>query len=131
PKGNFSYQGRGSRLPLEFVDNRMFVHMRLALSDGTFADRRVRVDTGSNDAVSDNIVRKSRERLKSVQGVGLGTPYVDYSGVIDRIQIGPYAIRHSWGASNDNPAVGMEILRRFTMTFDAGRGALYLERNSH
>jgi hypothetical protein len=131
PKENFRYRGDGARLPLDFLDNRMFVNMRLALTTGISANRHVRVDTGSNDAVSDNIVRQSPERLKSLQGVGLGTPYVDYSGVIDRVQIGPYAIHHSWGASNDNPAVGMEILRRFTMTFDVGRDALYLEPNSH
>jgi hypothetical protein len=115
PKENFRYRGSGARLPLDFVDNRMFVNMRLALSTGISATRHVRVDTGSNDAVSDNIVRQSPERLKSLQGVGLGTPYGD----------------HSWGASNDNPAAGMEILRRFTMTFDVGRDTLYLEPNSH
>jgi len=131
PKQNFRHAGRGARLPLYFIDNRMFVNMRLALSNGVSVKRRVRVDTGSNDAVSDNIVRQSPQHLKSVQGVGLGKPYVDYSGVIDRVQIGPFAIRHSWGASNDNPAVGMEILRRFTLTFDTGRNSLYLEPNSH
>jgi len=112
-------------------ENRMFVDLRLSVSAGQPVVHRVRVDTGSSDAVSDDLVRESPERRKSRQGVGLGQPYIDYSGVLDRVEIGPYVIRHSWGASNSKPAMGMEILRRFTTTFDAARGVLYLEPNSH
>ena len=91
----------------------------------------MRIDTGSGDAVSDNLVRRSSERRRSVQGVGLGQPYVDYSGVFDSVELGPYAIAHCWGPSNDHPAVGMEILRRFTLTFDVPHRRLYLLPNAH
>ena len=131
PAKEFRYRGTGAAIPLAFPDNRMFIDLGLSLSNGYSAVHHVRVDTGSNDAVSDDLVRQSPRRLKSVQGVGLGQSYVDYSGMLDRIQIGPYLIRHSWGASNSTPAIGMEILRRFTMTFDVTRGVLYLEPNAH
>jgi hypothetical protein len=98
--------------------------------NGTSVVRRMRVDTGSEDAASDNLVRRSKERRRSLQGVGLGTPYVDYSGVFDSLRIGPYVIHHAWGPSNDHPAVGMEILRRFTTTFNVPAGRLCLEPNA-
>lgn len=130
PQSTFRYRGNGAALPMAFIDNRMFVDLKLSLSNGVPAVHRVRIDTGSDDAVSDDLVKQSPERRKSQQGVGLGQPYVDYSGVLDRVQIGPYTIRHSWGASNSAPAVGMEVLRRFTMTFEAARNVLHLEPNA-
>jgi hypothetical protein len=63
------------------------------------------------------------------QGVGLGTSYIDYSGELDSVRIGPDGIHHVWGPSNDHPAIGMEVLRRLTMTFDLRHGRLYLEPN--
>lgn len=128
---SFRYDGKGAAVPLAFEDNRMFVGLKLSVVPGKFETHKVRVDSGSDDAVSDNLVRQSPERRKSVQGVGLGQSYIDYSGVFDSVGIGPYTIRHSWGPSNDRPAFGMEILRRFTSTFDVPRGVLYLEPNAH
>jgi|GEM_PF-755831 len=127
----FKYRGRGAAVPLDFPENRMFVDLRLSVNTDPPVVHRVRVDTGSSDAVSDDLVRQSSERRKSWQGVGLGQPYIDYSGILDRVEIGPYVVRRSWGASNSKPAMGMEILRRFITTFDATRGVLYLEPNSH
>lgn len=130
PAKHFVYRGRGAAVPVTFADNRLFVDLTLAVRGRKPVVHRVRIDTGSNDAVSDDLVKQSPERRKSLQGVGLGQPYVDYSGVLDRVTIGPYTIRHSWGPSNPKPAMGMEILRRFTLTFDVTRGRLYLEPNA-
>jgi hypothetical protein len=116
----------GATIPLIVTNDRFFINLRLTLPNGVAATHRVRVDTGSDDAVSDDLVRQSPTRRKSTQGVGLGTPYVDYSGVFASVQIGPYAITNVWGPSGNPPAVGMEILRRFILTFDARRGRLGL-----
>ena len=105
--------------------------MKLTLSNGVSAVHSLRLDTGSEDATSDNLVRQSPERQKALQGVGLGKPYVDYSGVFESVQLGPYTIHHVWGTSNDKPAVGMEILRRFALVFDVPHRWLYLEPNLH
>jgi len=127
----FHPEGSGTSIPLALDDDRLYVDMRLHLAGGVSEVRRMRIDTGSGDAVSDNLVRRSSERRRSVQGVGLGQPYVDYSGVFDSVELGPYAIAHCWGPSNDHPAVGMEILRRFTLTFDVPHRRLYLLPNAH
>jgi hypothetical protein len=127
----FQYTGGGARVPLESQNNRLYISMKLSLANGISAIRMVRIDTGSDDAVSDNLVRQSPTRRRSVQGVGLGHPYTDYSGVFASVQVGPYHIHNVWGPSNDEPAVGMEILRRFKLTFDVGHGWLYLQPTSH
>ncbi len=126
-----TFRTRGSSVPLILDHDRLYVNMTLTPAGSGSETHRVRIDTGSGDAVSDNLVRKSRERRRSLQGVGLGQSYVDESGVFETIRIGPYTIRRSWGPSNDHPAVGMEILRRFTTTFDVSHGRLTLEPNSH
>lgn len=127
----FRHPGPGTTVPLHVENHRLFVDMTFTLSNGVSATHRVRIDTGSEDAASDDLVKQSPERRLARQGVGLGTPYVDYSGVFERIRIGRYVVRHAWGASNARPTVGMEILRRFTMTFDVPHRRLYLEPNAH
>lgn len=121
----------GSAIPLKFADNRLFVPMRLSLSNGVSASRTVRIDTGSEDAVSDDLVKQSPQRRETLEGVGLGHPYYDYSGVFASVRLGPYVVRNVWGPSNASPAVGMEILRRFTMTFDVSHRKLYIEPNKY
>jgi hypothetical protein len=116
----------GATIPLIVTNDRFFINLKLTLPNGVPATHRVRVDTGSDDAVSDDLVRQSSTRRKSTQGVGLGTPYVDYSGLFASVRIGPYTITNVWGPSGNPPAVGMEILRRFVLTFDARRGQLGL-----
>lgn len=116
----------GATIPLIVANDRFFINLKLTLPSGLTETHRVRVDTGSGDAVSDDFVRQSSTRRKSTQGVGLGTPYVDYSGLFASVQIGPYAITNVWGPSGNPPAIGMEILRRFILTFDARRGRLGL-----
>lgn len=118
-------------LPLTHRNDRLYVDAKLTLPNGISATHAMRIDTGSEDAASDNLVRQSTERRAARQGVGLGTAYVDTSGLFESVALGPYAVHHAWGASNDHPAVGMEILRRFTMTFDVPHGRLYLEPNGH
>jgi hypothetical protein len=128
---SFGYGGGGSAIPLTDRADHLFIPMQLSVTNRIYAKRSVRIDTGSDDAVSDDLVRESPTRRKSVQGVGLGQAYVDYSGVFSTIQIGPYSIRNAWGPSNSVPTVGMEILRRFVLTFDVPRKLLYLEPTRH
>lgn len=127
----YRYEGKGAMLPLTSTENRLYVDVKLTLSNGIGATHAMRLDTGSEDAASDDLVRRSPERRLARQGVGLGTAYVDTSGVFESVELGPYAIHRAWGASNDHPALGMEILRRFTMTFDVPHGRLFLEPNGH
>ncbi|HZD46258.1 MAG TPA: hypothetical protein VE109_09265, partial [Acidobacteriaceae bacterium] len=63
-------------------------------------------------------------------GNGLGTSYQDVSGVYDTVILGPFTFRHVWGPAGAVPIIGMEMMRRFTLTFDTNRALLYLEPNA-
>jgi Aspartyl protease len=128
---SFTHTSSGATVPLIAANDRLFVNMTLTLPNGVSATHRVRIDTGSDDAVSDDIVRESSIRRKSLQGVGIGSAYVDYSGLFATVQMGPYRMYNVWGPSGNPPAVGMEILRRFILTFDVPRGQLTLEPTAH
>jgi Aspartyl protease len=128
---SFVRTSSGAMVPLIVANDRLFVYMTLTLPNGISATHRVRVDTGSDDAVSDDLVRQSSIRQKSLQGVGIGKAYVDYSGLFATVQMGPYRIHNVWGPSGNPPAVGMEILRRFILTFDVPRGQLIFEPTAH
>jgi hypothetical protein len=126
----FTYQGDGKSIPLELTNSRLYVSVGLAAKPGELVQRRVRVDTGSEDSVDDDTVRHSATTQKTVLGNGLGTSYEDVSGIYDTVVIGPFTFRKVWGPAGAVPIIGMEMLRRFTMTFDASRGMLYLEPNA-
>lgn len=129
PKG-FTYPGPGKSMPVELTNSRLYVQVGLAAQPGQLVERRVRVDTGSEDSVDDDTVRSSPKTRQTILGNGLGTSYQDVSGVYDSVVIGPYVFRNVWGPAGAVPIVGMEMLRRFTLTFDATRGLLYLEPNA-
>jgi hypothetical protein len=126
----FAYRGDGKPLPLELTNSRLYVHIGLAAKPGDLVERRLRVDTGSEDSVDDDTVRNSPTTQKTTLGNGLGASYEDVSGVYDMVVIGPFTFRHVWGPAGAVSIVGMEMLRRFTLTFDTKRGLLYLEPNS-
>jgi hypothetical protein len=126
----FRYAGSGASLPLLAKHDKLYIPMTLQLPNGKPVRREARIDTGSEDAASDDLVKQSPERRETRLGIGLGQSYIDYSGVFARVQLGPYVVKHAWGPSNPVPTVGMEILRRFTMTFDVPHGRLWLEPNA-
>jgi hypothetical protein len=126
----FVYRGDGKSLPLELTDSRLYVHIGLAAKPGDLVERRLRVDTGSEDSIDDDTVKTSPDTQKTTLGNGLGTSYEGVSGVYDTVVIGSFTFHHVWGPAGAVPIVGMEMMRRFTLTFDAKRGLLYLEPNS-
>ena len=48
------------------------------------------------------------------------------SGKYRSVRFGPYVFRDFWGPGGNPPLIGMELLQRFVMTFDAPHGRIYL-----
>jgi hypothetical protein len=126
----FTYGGDGKPLPLELTNSRLYIRVGLAAKPGELLDRRLRVDTGSEDSIDDDTIRGSAKLQKTTVGNGLGTSYEDVSGVYDTVKIGPFVFRNVWGPAGAVPIIGMEMMRRFTLTFDTPSGLLYLEPNA-
>jgi Aspartyl protease len=126
----FVYRGKGQSLPLELTNSRLYIQAGLAAKPGQPVQRRLRVDTGSEDSIDDDTIRSSSVTQKTTLGNGLGNSYEDVSGVYDTVVIGPFKFRHVWGPAGAVAIIGMEMMRRFTLTIDAMHGRLYLDPNS-
>ena len=113
-------------LPLIVEKQKLYIEVRVDVKAGLSVVHRLRVDTGSGDSINDPIVAQAIETRRTQIGNGLGTPYEAVSGEVDAIHLGPFIIRNVWGPGGKGPAIGMEVLRRFVVTFDAPGGKLYL-----
>jgi Aspartyl protease len=117
-------------VPLTARKRWMYLPAELVAQDGTRARHELVIDTGSEDSVDDPLVTRSPQRRSTVLGNGLGADYAGASGVLARVRIGPFVWNDVWGPAS-RPAVGMEMLRRFTLTFDLSRRTLELVPNAH
>ncbi len=124
---SYIYHGDGTAIPLILENNRLYLSAELEVSAGHSVTHRLRIDTGSEDSVNDAVVRQAADVRSTNLGNGLGENFKSYSGIFASVKIGPYSIKHVWGPGGPNPSIGMELLRRFIITFDAPHGKMYLE----
>lgn len=114
-------------LPLIEESGRFFVDVTLDVRPGLSATHRARIDTGSGDAVKDELAAQARVTQKTILGNGLGANFEAPSGIFDAVHLGPYTFKHVWGPGTPGTLIGMEMLRRFVVTFDAPNGRLFLQ----
>jgi hypothetical protein len=127
PAGKYRAERDEVAIPLMADKNKLFVDLKLDVRPGLSVDQRVRVDTGSEESVNSPQMGQGRDVRRTVLGNGLGSNFEAVSGKIDAVHIGPFTIRDVWGPGGNGPAVGMELLRRFVVTFDARAGKMYLK----
>lgn len=113
-------------LPLIVEKQKLYVDATLEVTPGRRVVHRLRIDTGSEDSVNDPLMAEGLETRKVTLGNGLGASYQAVSGRIAAVHLGPFTVRDVWGPGGSAPAIGMEMLRRFIVTFDAPAGKLYL-----
>lgn len=119
--------GRGEvALPLIVEGAKLYVDAGLEVTPGRTVVHRLRIDTGSEDSVNDPLMAEGLETRTVTLGNGLGSNYQGKSGRIAAVHLGPFTVRDVWGPGGAAPAIGMEMLRRFVVTFDAPAGKLYL-----
>lgn len=114
-------------IPLTKRDGKLYVTMTVATATGQPVQHEVRVDTGSDTLVSDAIVDQSTPTAPVVIRDSTGRATSVRAGVLRSVQVGPYALYNVWGASEGEPSIGMELLRRFVVTFDVAHSRMYLE----
>ena len=126
----FKRPANATAVPLMVENHRFFLSVTIDLADDTVT-HRVRIDSGSGDSVADEVVKRGRNVRETRLGNGLGENFKGYSGVYKAVHIGPFVFRDVWGPGAPHPAIGMEVLRRFTSIFDVPHRQLYLSPNSH
>lgn len=118
---------KGESIPLIVDGDKLFLEAKLEVPAGKTVTHKLRIDTGSESSINDEVAQQSEEVRTSTLGGGLGENFKSYSGVFTSATIGPYTFKKFWGPAGPRPAIGMELLRRFVLTFDAPHGRLYLD----
>jgi len=124
---SYRHEGDTASIPLLVEGDKLFLEAQLEVPAGRVVRHKLRIDTGSESSVNDEVARESEEVRSSNLGGGLGENFQSYSGVYTSVKLGPFTVKHVWGPGGPNPSIGMEMLRRFIITFDAPHGRIYLE----
>ena len=125
----FAFKPTTGATPIPIVrrDGKLYAKVTLATANGRPVEREALIDTGSDTLVSDSIVEQSTTAPAVVIRNSAGGAVSAYTGQLRSVQLGPYALYNVWGASDGEPSIGMELLRRFVVTFDVAHSRMYLE----
>jgi len=139
--GDFSYQGKGSSLPLEFVSNFPFVDCAARLADGKSVSLKMLVDLGASHALSLNSGSQPEVQApaKTIDFWSKGAKLEIHgrSGRIKSLTIGKHVLKDvlaGFYAAKMMPLekdgnLGNDALRRFNLIFDYSRRTLIVEPN--
>lgn len=117
----------GAALALSVEGGKLFLPATLDVKPGRVFERKLRIDTGSESSVNDPSAAEAGVTAKQLLGGGLGQSYEGVSGKFRAVRLGPYTIRDVWGPGGSPSAIGMDMLQRFVVTFDAPRRRIYLQ----
>jgi hypothetical protein len=125
---SYRYGGAGAAIPIVLTKHTPHVDAVITVQGLSPQRRRLLIDSGSEDAVDDDTIARSTAPKRSVSGgVGLGKRFSAVFGPVDKLELGPYAVRDLAGVSGGVALIGSEVLRRFTVVYDYRHGVMYLE----
>ena len=127
----FHYAGAGEAIPVVLVKNTPHVRAKIAVRTRPAEERELLVDSGSEDALDDDLLAQSPKRLEIVGGVGLGKEFRTILGRADSLQMGTFILNNPFGATGGVALIGTEVLRRFDVIFDYSHSQMILEPNTH
>jgi len=130
----YLYSGPGESLPI-LVDQEArnpFLTAEVTVQGAAPQQRKLLIDTGSNDALDDSFVAQSTgPKIEIVGGVGLGKEYKFDAGKVSRLRLGGVSFEDVDAGAGGVALIGGEILRRFTVIFDFAHARMILEPNEH
>jgi hypothetical protein len=132
-------------VPLEVRNSAAFVPVTITV-DGRTIEARLRLDTGSGGALTFNAPFVRAHGLASGPGLiagaswGVGGRSMEVNRVLESATMGAFTLQAPVGTLSLDTAgvlsgaegdglVGGDVLRRFTVTLDYGRGRMYLRAN--
>lgn len=114
-------------IPLVKRNGKLYVTLTVANASGQPVAREARVDTGSDLLFSDGAQVIGASTAQTVVRDSTGRAAYAPAAQVRTVQVGPYALYNVWGAEQGEPAIGMELMRRFVVTFDVAHSRMYLE----
>lgn len=128
----YEYRGTGEALPLTFDRRLPYLTARLTVAGVPPENRRLLLDSGSEDAVDDDLILKSTGPHREVTGgVGLGQPYRVTFGWVEHLDLGQFRLSQLPSVAPGVALIGGEVLRRFRVIVDYSRNRLILEPGAH
>jgi hypothetical protein len=127
----YNYSGNGEVIPITIKKKHAYVTAKMKLAGRESVPREYLVDSGSSDAVNDDLIaQSSAPKVEVVGGVGLGQEFKVILSRVERLQLGSIVFENTNGASGGQK-IGGELLHRFTVIFDYSRQRMVLEPNRH
>ena len=142
----FRYEGRALAIPLTLIQDLPFVDLDISLPNGKSIKGSFLIDSGGNMVVHvfkpiaerDNLANGLETLAETGHGIGGTTRRVAVRG--SALALGSFQFARpvvvftgDTAVLRANPAssglIGMEVLRRFKVTFDYSRSRIYLEPN--
>ncbi len=124
---HFTYRGNGTPVQLVLRPPRAYVSVLVAAKGLAPEKHLLRLDTGSSDAVDDDIILRSHAPKKTITGgVGIGGRFRAYLGTVTELQVGPYVLHNLPSATSGVQLIGDTVWRKFNIVFDFSRSVMYL-----
>jgi predicted aspartyl protease len=117
---------KGASLRLKLTAGKLYLPATIEPRPGLRIERDLRIDTGSESSVNDPSAANAPLIASATLGNGLGANFDGVSGKYHSISIGPYRFEGVWGPGGNPPLIGMELLQRFVITFDAPGRKIHL-----
>jgi hypothetical protein len=142
---DFQYSGSGEIVAVTIENDEPFLQAKILPLEGAATDAKLKIDTGSTDALGLNgsFVHEaglvhSTQKVLPQPGVALGGLTENYVTRVAGLQIGNLFIQgplagYSKDLSRigDAGTIGGEVFHRFRAIFDYSRGHLILEKNKY
>jgi predicted aspartyl protease len=146
---SYRYSGSGDIVPIQFINKKPFVNVKLKLEGRDAVEGTFMIDTGADGAMTVNrpFVRahqllKSLTKIRQAKLGGLGGAAESITARAEHVQLGRFVIsktlvsfsqaaKGSDALANYAGALGGEIFRRFTVILDYSRGRIIFEPNAH
>jgi RNA polymerase sigma factor (sigma-70 family) len=127
---SFAYHGSGEILPLTLKRKIPWVKGKLLVAGQKLAEREWLVDTGSGDALNDDLLAATTGNKQQVTGGrGLGKEFPVLLAAADRVELGRFQFRNVSGVSG-GMKIGGGLLQHFTVWLDYNAKQMILEPNS-
>ena len=118
-------------VPFTLLKHTPHVSVRVKVEGRAPADHQVLVDTGSADAVDVDDLATAPKKLEVIGGVGLGEEFRTTLARAEWLEIGGSRLSGPVGATGGVELIGLEVLRRFNVTFDYPHTRIILLPNRH